>query len=537
MTGAGAGGARAALGAAALLAFATGAARAAEPGPTSPGAPAIATFALIIGVNASPDARLPPLQYADDDAARYLDLFRALGARTYLLTRVDDNTRRLHAQAAAESTAPRRDELRRAVEALARDLAQARARGVPTVLYVAYAGHGQVRDGIESLTLEDGPLTGRELLREVVARVGADQTHLLIDACNAYLLAFARGPGGAPRELHGFVELAAASQSGRVGYLLASTASGESHEWAGFQAGVFSHEVRSGLYGAADADGDGRVSYAEIAAFVTRANQVIANDRYRPQVLARAPAGSDTLLDLRGRGDSGLRLGGELAAAHYQLEDQRGVRILDFHGSAGRAVQLVRPAAAGPLYLRRDDDGSERVLLPAPGVVDVATVPAQPSGGQPRGAAQLAFAETFALPFDESTVAAWRLQAGAVEAELRAQEDQRQDADHRARNLRIAGWGTAGLGAIAAAGATAAFLSAHQIHDQVHFLETQSTAAARNRDIDARNQLGMALVGAGVAAGVASAVLFWRAATPGTSAAVSVGPGPALVGLQAAWIF
>jgi hypothetical protein len=196
------------------------------------------------------------------------------------------------------------------VDTLARDLGQARARGVRTLLYVAYAGHGQVRDGIESLTLEDGPLTGGELLRDVVGRVGADRSHLLIDACNAYLLAFARGPGGEPRELHGFVELAAASQSGRVGYLLASTASGESHEWAGFQAGVFSHEVRSGLYGAADADGDGRVSYAEIAAFVTRANQVIANDRYRPQVVARAPEGSDTLIDLRARRDDGLRVGG-----------------------------------------------------------------------------------------------------------------------------------------------------------------------------------------------------------------------------------
>jgi hypothetical protein len=530
--------ARAGVRVAALLAVAAGGARAAEPGSrASPDTPAAATFALIIGVNASPEPRLAPLQYADDDAARYLDLFRALGARTYLLTRVDDNTRRLHAQAAAEAAPPRREELRRAVEALARDLAQARARGVPTILYLAYAGHGQVRDGIESLTLEDGPLTGSELLREVVARVGADQSHLLIDACNAHLLAFARGPGGQPRELHGFVELAAASQSGRVGYLLASSASGESHEWAGFQAGVFSHEVRSGLYGAADADGDGRVSYAEIAAFVTRANQVIANDRYRPQVLARAPAGNDTLLDLRARRDGGLRIGGELAAAHYQLEDQRGVRILDFHGSAGRAVHLLRPTSAGPLYLRREDDLSERVVLPAPGVVDVATVAPQPSGGQPRGAAHLAFSETFALPFDETTVAAWRLQAGAVEAELRAQEDRRQDAYHRARNLRIAGWGTAGLAAIAAAGASAAFLSAHGIHDQVHIVETQGAAAARNRDIDARNRLGMALVGGSLAAGVASAILFWRSTETGAPAKWSFGAGPGTAGLGAAWTF
>ena len=81
---------------------------------------------------------------------------------------------------------------------------------------------------------------------------------------------------------------------------------GESHEWAGFEAGVFSHEVRSGLFGAADADGDGRVTYAEIAAFVRRANEAIPADRFRPQVLARPPQGDGMLVDLRAHRDQGI---------------------------------------------------------------------------------------------------------------------------------------------------------------------------------------------------------------------------------------
>ena len=68
--------------------------------------PSKATFALIVGANQSVD-NLTPLKYADDDAARYLDLFRLLGARTYLLSRLDDNTRRLHPQAAARCLALR----------------------------------------------------------------------------------------------------------------------------------------------------------------------------------------------------------------------------------------------------------------------------------------------------------------------------------------------------------------------------------------------------------------------------------------------
>jgi hypothetical protein len=225
------------------------------------------------------------------------------------------------------------------------------------------------------------------------------------------------------------------------------------------------------------------------------------------------------------------------AAAHYELEDQRGVRILDFHGSAERTVQLMRPVADGPLYLRRDDDGTERVVLPAPGVVDAASLPAQPGNAHPRGAAQVAFAETFALPFDEDTVAAWRLQSGAVEAELRAQEERRQDAFDRAHRLRIAGWGTAGLAAFAGAGAAAAFVSAHQIHDDVHFLETQAAAASRNRQIDDRNHLGIALVSGSLAAGVASAILFWRAGHVGETPAMSIAAGPVSASVGVSWTF
>ena len=99
------------------------------------------------------------------------------------------------------------------------------------------------------------------------------------------MLALPRGPGGIRRPASGFVNLEAAARAGHIGFLLSSSLSGETHEWAGFEAGVFSHEVRSGLYGAADADGDGRVTYPEIAAFVERANAAIVNQRFRPRVL------------------------------------------------------------------------------------------------------------------------------------------------------------------------------------------------------------------------------------------------------------
>ena len=73
-----------------------------------------ASFALIVGVNRSVDADVAQLRYADDDAARYLDLFRSLGARSYVLTRPDANTQRLHPQVAAEALLPVRADFERA---------------------------------------------------------------------------------------------------------------------------------------------------------------------------------------------------------------------------------------------------------------------------------------------------------------------------------------------------------------------------------------------------------------------------------------
>ena len=218
------------------------------------------------------------------------------------------------------------------------------------------------------------------------------------------------------RPVQGFVELEAAARRGNIGYLLSTSVTGETHEWAGFEAGVFSHEVRSGLYGAADADNDGVVTYAEIAAFVTRANASIVNDRFRPQIIARAPAGQAALLDLRLRSAREMRFEGGEAAAHYLLEDSQGVRLLDFHGTSRVPVHLVRPAVIGPMYLRRLSDGAERTIAPGEGVVYLHKLPVEKARAQIRGAAHHAFSLTFSLPFDAGVVTAYQ---GQVAAEMR----------------------------------------------------------------------------------------------------------------------
>jgi hypothetical protein len=483
---------------AALLVLLLGAASAPS-APAPPGEGGEAAFALVVGVNRSIDKDVPALRYADDDAARYLDLFRALGARTYLVSRLDDHTRALHAQAWAEAFEPRRAGLREAIARLAADVAQARARRVRATVYFVYAGHGKIEDGRGYLALEDARLFGDELGPELFDRVGADRFHLIVDACNSYFLALGRGPGGRRRAFWGFAGAGGeVSRDGRVGLLLSTSSARESHEWAGFQAGVFSHEVRSGLYGAADADGDGRVGYREIAAFVGRANASVQNERYRSDVLARPPAGDELFVDLR----PGLTRRVEVDTsdpAHFRLEDTRGVRIADFHNQGARPVRIVRPVGSGRLYLRRMRDDREYVIAPGADVVRTAELALEPPRTERRGAADDAFDALFALPFGPEVVAAFELAAGAAAA----------DADVA---LRPRAWtwghGLIGAGTLAGAAGVAALVSAHALAggpDDAH--RPQQAVAQENRAIRRRNLLGAAALGIGGAA--VTAGLFW----------------------------
>jgi hypothetical protein len=462
-----------------------------------------ALFALIVGVNRSVDRDLPPLAYADDDAARYHDLFRSLGARTYLLTRPDENTRRISPQAVAEARDPTQAELTRALAAFSTDVAQARARGVRTVFYFVYAGHGNSADGETAyLALEDARLPGAELGRTIIDAVHADQAHVIVDACYSYLLVYGRGPGGRRRELHGFTALGDLAMRPNVGLLLSTSSAQESHEWEAFQAGVFSHEVRSGLYGAADADGDGQVSYREIGAFIARANAAIPNERFRPQVFARPPlVGPPAIVDLRRGLERRLLVDADAAQAHYLLEDLSGNRLADFHKTSGQAVSLLRPAAAGVLFLRRLSDDREFEIPPSPAVVRVSELVAVRPRATSRGAAHHAFSRIFALPFDESAVLRYQLPPA------RPAVDERE-ALPRWRTLGATGAFV--LAAAATAGGAGLLLDAHRTASQAKGVPSQREAAAFNQRVESRNlQAGLALGVAASAAVTGALFLLW----------------------------
>jgi hypothetical protein len=484
-------------------------------------------FALILGVSRSPSIEQEVLRYADDDAARYDELFRAMGFATFVLSRFDENTRRLHPDSARRARPPRYEDYRRTLLTLATEIQTAKQEGASPSLYFVYAGHGQIQHNRGAVALEDAWLMDRELY-DAIVRLDAARTHIIVDACHADSLVLERGPGGNRRRAEGFVELAARTSDPKVGLFLSSSATGEAHEWEGFQAGVFSHEVRSGLYGAADADGDRRISYRELAGFVQRANQSVRNERYRPQVLARAPHATDELLDLRSLGTRTLLLGETDPGAHHLLEDERGVRVMDFHNSFGKQTNLYLPITLGPLFLKRLSDHMEYVVPTTEGQLLLSALSSSTWETGTRGAAHQSFKQLFALPFDSTALEAGDF-AFNVAPRFDAHSTERKPSSSGTDTARLFAWSSLGLAVASAATAVGLAVSAQSLKERISPNTSDLQIHNINTAIRARNHWAWGLTALSGVAGGTSLLLFMTGGSSPTNSTTSV------EGVQASW--
>jgi hypothetical protein len=409
----------------------------------------------------------------------------------------------------AEALPPTRASLRSAVALLAAEIRTAHQRGVRSSLYVLYAGHGNVDEQSSYVTLEDARLSPKLLVQEILDPIGADANHLIVDACYSYLLVGERGPGGERRKVEGFSAMSELGRRNDLGLLLSTSSGDESHEWGAFQAGIFSHEMRSGLYGAADLDGDGSITYVEMASFLQRANQPIVNEKFRPRVFARAPSRSTQLLDLKTGLARSLDVDGNLPSAHYLIESPQGVRFVDFHNAQGRGFRLVRPGGADQLYLRRMEDGWEATVPPSDERITLASLPLSNPRVVERGAAHQAFSRIFSLPFD------------GVAEELVA-VPQAPPPTRRLDTRKVILWSSGAVAAVGLVTGAALLFDARRLADEGRD-STQQGAAKLNDGIHARNVgATIALSVAGAAAVTASAARFWPAHKPAATTATPV---------------
>ena len=354
-------------------------------------------YAIIVGNNRPPegDEQLAPLRYADDDALRYFELFGRAGRHTALLTVLDAATQRRYAGRVPPAQPPTLAELRRSLAGFVADMERDRERGEQPVLFVTYSGHGaQDELGQPYLSFLDGGLTQQILYDEVLAPLSDTEVHLIVDACNAGGVVGARGGAGSETEAQvvalsdeqrrSIVAQHSLSRFPLAGALIASNSGQETHEWSRVEAGVFSHEVLSALLGGADVNGDLRVEYSEVLAFVMASNQAVRDPRAVPRVLVHPPVSRPhaLLIDLAALEGTRYLTGSGDEVARMSLIMPDGHRLMDVHLRGTHRAVLALPDVAG-IYARRDDREAE--IPTGSSIVPVASLHFAPSEALARG--------------------------------------------------------------------------------------------------------------------------------------------------------
>ena len=349
-------------------------------------------FTIAVGFNGAPagDDSVRPLQFADDDAASFHEFARTLSERSYLLTVLDADSQRRFPKLAAAARPPSLAELRRVVAELSGAVDAARDNA-PTVL-IFYSGHGTAggKDGA-ALTFLDGLLTRDGLYDQVFAPLHARFVHVFVDACHAEGVLRPRDRQAevvplTARDAGAYLEKETMARFPHVGAIVASTASAQAHEWDGYGSGIFTHELLSALRGAADVDGNGRIEYSEIAAFITAANRAVVDPRARPQVVVRAPPLDPRapIVDLASLRGVGFLRGRPASLGAFSVEDSYGNRLLDMRADRGFRVALALPAG-DTLYLR-SGRGESVIRVNAQQTLDIETLPFTRAPVRSRGA-------------------------------------------------------------------------------------------------------------------------------------------------------
>lgn len=274
-------------------------------------------FALVIGHNEG-DVGEEALRYARVDAERMADVLLRLGdvRATDLVTLVDDRD-------TAETVVAALDELEQRI---------AQVSG-PTLLVVYYSGHASQR----ALHLGRSQLVLRDL-DERLRQSRAATRLLILDACRSGSLTRVKGGEAAAPEIDA------------VGYAVvtASAAGEDAAESDDLQGSFFTHALTSALSGAADDDGDRRIT-------LTEAYDYAFNHTVKLSTTSSAGVQHPTFrYDLRGRSDLVLT----------RFDDEQG-RVF-----ASARTQMVL-FSSGRVVAELSANDANRFLVVAPGTYAV----------------------------------------------------------------------------------------------------------------------------------------------------------------------
>lgn len=274
-----------------------------------------------------------PLRYVDADAERVLSVLGELGGI--------ERSRVVRVRNATPSS------LRAALAT-----AEATLRGDPeAVLVVYFSGHAEE----QGLLLGNDRFEYREL-RGLLAKSAVRTRVVLLDACRSG--AALASKGGRPTGAFDVRSLRSETVSGAA-IIAASTASEQAQESSRIEGSFFTHHLVSGLRGAADQNGDGRVTLAESYAYaytqtLSSTSTTLLGPQHPSYQYDLAGAGELVLTEL-GRAQATLSLSVGAPGDLFMVFDAHENLVAEVTFAGLRAPSLALPAGRYRVTRRRGD--------------------------------------------------------------------------------------------------------------------------------------------------------------------------------------
>ncbi len=327
-------------------------------------------LALLVGANRGGSDRAV-LRYAVDDA-------RAVGKVLEDMGGVRPGDARYLAD-------PNRAELQEAIRSLAADVDKARktSRRVEAIFY--FSGHSDE----ESLFLGEERMPYAEL-RDLITALAADVRIAILDSCASGALTLPKGVIKRPP----FLMDTAYDMKG-VAFVASSSASEAAQESGRLGRSFFTHNLVSGMRGAADMNLDGRVTLNEAYQFafdgtLVQTERTVAGAQHPSRHVQMSGTGDVVITEIR-RSDAILVLDAGFAGRVF-VHDGAGNLLVELNKAAGREVAIGLDAGGYRVFVVGDsgameakvklEDGKNRLLGRAE-FARAARVPATVRGSSP----------------------------------------------------------------------------------------------------------------------------------------------------------
>jgi len=294
---------------------------------------ALERFALVVGANQGGSDR-PLLRYAVSDAERFARVLAELGG--------------VRRESAILLRQPTLGQLEAALDTLRERVSEARRAGAGrTELVVYYSGHADEK----GLLLGEDRYSYRSL-RDRLEQVPADVRIAVLDACASG--AITRLKGGRPQPA--FLVDESADMRGHA-ILTSSAASEAAQESDRIGGSYFTHFLVSGLRGAADVSGEGKVTLNEAYQFafgetVGRTVETTAGAQHPSYDINLSGTGDVVMTDLR-QTSATLVLGEGLDGRIF-VRNAREELVVELYKPLGRTVELGLEPGAYEVRVERE---------------------------------------------------------------------------------------------------------------------------------------------------------------------------------------